>query len=56
MPHHAPLPLFAAALVFAAGTACAATVTVAPGGLDGALAAATAGDTLVLAPGTHPGP
>ena len=56
MPHHAPLPLFAAALVFAAGTACAATVTVAPGGLEGALAAAVPGDTLVLAPGTHPGP
>jgi len=57
MPHRLPLlPTTAAAFAFAAGTALAATVTVAPGGLDGALSAAEAGDTLVLAPGTHPGP
>jgi len=34
----------------------ARTVTVAPGGAAAALAAAGPGDTLVLAPGTHPGP
>lgn len=57
MPHRLPLLLTTAAtLALAAGTALAATVTVAPGELDGALSSAAAGDTLVLAPGPHPGP
>lgn len=55
MPHRFPL-LLATALLALAAPASAATVTVAPGELESALAAAAPGDTLVLAPGTHPGP
>ncbi|AWK88682.1 nitrous oxide reductase family maturation protein NosD [Azospirillum thermophilum] len=49
------LLLGTALAALASAQATAATVTVAPGELEGALAAAAAGDTLVLAPGTHAG-
>jgi len=55
MPH-LPLLLGTAFLALAASAAGAATVEVAPGALQGALDAAAPGDTLVLEPGTHPGP
>lgn len=52
--------LFRLALLFGAAALCgpalAATVAVPPGGLEAALAAASPGDTLRLAPGLHPGP
>ncbi len=54
MPHRLPLLLTTALLAFAA-PAWSATVTVMPGELESALATAAPGDTLVLAPGTHPG-
>ncbi|MBP2301143.1 nitrous oxide reductase family maturation protein NosD [Azospirillum picis] len=44
------------AAALATAPALAATATVAPGGLEAALAAAAPGDTLVLAAGVHPGP
>ncbi|UEM21465.1 nitrous oxide reductase family maturation protein NosD [Skermanella mucosa] len=48
--------LILAAAFLAVTPAGAATVTVPPGGLTDALNAADSGDTLVLAPGIHPGP
>lgn len=56
MRHRLSILLAAAALAATSGSPAAATVTVAPGGLERALAGAAPGDTLLLAAGLHPGP